>query len=64
MSRGASGRIVVEMEPQLKRTLYAELARNGLTLKAWFIAEAERYVKEAQQPTLFHVKRLRAPKAR
>ena len=29
------------------------LARENLTLKAWFIREAERYVAGSQQPALF-----------
>lgn len=53
MSRGPSGRIVVEVEPRLKRGLYAELARNGLTFKDWLISQAERYIQESQQPNLF-----------
>lgn len=53
MSRGPSGRIVVEIEPQLKRGLYAELSRNGMTLKDWLVAQAQRYIAESEQPTLF-----------
>jgi hypothetical protein len=53
VSRGPSGRIVVEVEPQLKRGLYAELSRNGLTLKDWLIAQATSYIREGQQQTLF-----------
>ena len=53
MARGDSGRIVVEVDPHLKGELYVELARRGLTLKAWFIAEAERFVGESHQPALF-----------
>lgn len=52
VGRGPSGRIVVEVEPQLKRGLYAELSRNGLTLKDWLIAQATSYIEESQQPTL------------
>jgi hypothetical protein len=53
MSRGPSGRIVVEIEPELKRRLYAELYRDNLTLKDWLIAQAERYIAERRQPLLF-----------
>ncbi len=53
MSRGPSGRIVVEIEPQLKRGLYAELSRNGLTFKDWLVAQASRFIQESQQPNLF-----------
>jgi hypothetical protein len=53
MSRGPSGRIVVELAPDLKRELYAELSREGMTLKDWFQREAQRYIRERQQPSLF-----------
>jgi len=37
MVQGASGRVVVEIEPHLKRQLYSTLAAQGMTLKQWFI---------------------------
>ena len=37
MSIGTSGRIVIEIEPESKRQFYAALARDGLTLKDWWI---------------------------
>ncbi len=54
MSRGTSGRVVIEIEPALKRELYAELIRDGQTLKQWFIARAEEFVRERRQPSLFN----------
>lgn len=53
MSRGPSGRIVVELELELKRRLYSELARQGLTFKSWVIDQAERYISDRRQPLLF-----------
>jgi len=53
VSRGPSGRMVVELDPVLKRTLYAELAYEGLTFKDWLTREAQRYVAERRQPLLF-----------
>ena len=53
MSRGPSGRIVVEVEPNLKRRLYSELVREGLTFKDWLIKQAERYIADQEQPRLF-----------
>lgn len=53
MARGPSGRIVVEIDPGLKRELYAELARDGRTLKNWFTEEVRRYIQDAWQPALF-----------
>lgn len=44
---------MIEIDPRLKRELYAELTRDGRTLKNWFTEEAERYVRLAWQPPLF-----------
>jgi hypothetical protein len=49
MSIGSSGRIVIEVEPESKRQLYAALARDGLTLKDWFLKNAELYLTESGQ---------------
>lgn len=38
---GQSGRIVIDVNPALKRKLYASLALSGSTLKDWFTATAE-----------------------
>ena len=53
MARGESGRIVIEVDPVLKRRLYASLAAEGSTLKDWFIENVGRYVDESAQPSLF-----------
>lgn len=52
MSRGLSGRLVVEMDPQLKRELYSALASDGLTFKNWLVERVERYIIERRQPDL------------
>ena len=44
MSTGDSGRIVIEVEPTLKRRLYSALAMESSTLKDWFILCAESYL--------------------
>ncbi|ASR89082.1 hypothetical protein [Alcaligenes faecalis] len=44
MSIGNSGRIVIEIDPKIKRQLYSTLARDGMTLKDWFLQEAKSYV--------------------
>lgn len=51
MSKGDSGRIVIEIEPTLKRQLYSALAMDGSTLKDWFIQCAERHVKDKADQT-------------
>jgi hypothetical protein len=53
MAIGDSGRIVLEVEPLLKRRLYSALQLERKSLKDWFIARAEEYVQAQQQPGLF-----------
>ena len=53
MSIGASGRIVLEVDPYMKRRLYSALAGDGLTLKAWFTKLAAAYIEDSQQGHLF-----------
>lgn len=52
MAKGQSGRVVIELDPLLKRQLYSALASDGSTLKAWFIMAAEKYLSDRQQPSL------------
>jgi len=52
MPKGESGRVVIEVEVELKRELYAALARRGLTMKAWFIATAREWMRDRQQGRL------------
>jgi hypothetical protein len=52
MARGDSGRVVLEIDPDLKGELYVELAKRGLTLRAWFIGEAERLVDAKQRTSV------------
>jgi hypothetical protein len=54
MARGKSGRIVIEADPKLKNELYATLAKKGITLKEWFIIQAEDYIKNCNQIKLFN----------
>ena len=53
MARGKSGRVVIETDPDLKRRLYTQLARDEQTLKDWFTGAAFAYVEQGEQPTLF-----------
>ena len=52
MAKGDSGRIVIEIEPSLKRQLYSALAAEGSTLKDWFIINATTYLRDREQPRL------------
>ena len=53
MSRGNSGRIVLEVDPRIKNQLYLVLAREGITLKTWFLRQFETYIADFKQPQLF-----------
>lgn len=44
---------MIEVDPDLKNELYIELARQGLTMKAWFVQEATRLVTHGSQVELF-----------
>lgn len=46
MAKGESGRIVLEVEPELKKALYSILAMEQQTLKDWFIDKAQKHIKE------------------
>jgi predicted transcriptional regulator len=50
---GDSGRIVVEVDPDLKRRLHSALALEHQSLKDWFIDRAMEYVRAQLQPNLF-----------
>ena len=52
MARGPSGRIVVYLDPALKREFHAALAADNTTLKEWLLARVCAYFEERQQPRL------------
>ena len=52
MARGPSGRLVVDLDPALKRELHAALAADGTTFKEWLIARVSEYFDQRQQPRL------------
>jgi hypothetical protein len=49
MSIGSSGRIVIEVETNIKRELYSALSREGMTLKEWFLKNANSYISDRTQ---------------
>jgi hypothetical protein len=53
MSVGKSGRIVLEVDPELKQRLYSALALEQKTLKEWFILTANEHIRSRQQPSIF-----------
>jgi len=49
MARGQSGRIVLEIDPALKRAVHARLAGDGVTMKDWFLEQVEHLLNPKQQ---------------
>jgi hypothetical protein len=49
MAVGTSGRVVVEIDPELKRELYTALAREGLNLKVWFLRNIDSFLADQAQ---------------
>lgn len=52
MSIGNSGRIVIEIEPELKRELHSVLRLEGTNLKTWFLVQVEELLAEKVQKSL------------
>jgi hypothetical protein len=52
MAIGASGRIVIEADPELKQLLHAALQKDGITLKDWFTEQARKYLYDDRQLAL------------
>ena len=53
MARGKSGRVVLEIDPELKRQIYAALENKQQTMKEWFIKKAEDLIYGHKQLSLF-----------
>ena len=49
MSIGTSGRIVIEVDPELKQELHTTLRSEGTNLKAWFLEQADSFLAEKGQ---------------
>lgn len=50
MPRGPSGRLVIEIDPALKRRLHSALVADGITLKDWFVAQVDAYFTHRPAP--------------
>jgi len=46
MAIGSSGRIVIEVEVELKQALHQALKQNGSNLKEWFVDKAKEFLLE------------------
>lgn len=55
MAKGNSGRIVLEVDLELKKTLYSILALEQQTLKDWFINQAYQYIDEQKSDLIKNI---------
>ena len=52
MAQGSSGRVVIDLEPEFKQILHETLKSKGISLKQWFLEQAETLCEEHRQPPL------------
>ena len=52
VARGKSGKIVVEIDPDLKAEIYHTLELRGLNMKNWIEQEGRRLIASTTQPEL------------
>ncbi len=52
MPVGSSGRIVIEIDPDLKQELYSCLDDDNMNLKHWFLKRVHDYLKDRGQLSL------------
>ena len=53
MAQGDSGKVVIELDPEFKKALYKVLRLKDLTMKDWFVQQAEEFMENADQLILF-----------
>lgn len=53
MARGKSGRVVLEIDPELKQQIYYALESRQQTMKEWFVSEANALIYGNKQQSLF-----------
>ena len=52
MAKGSSGRLVIEIDPLIKKELYERLGEKGLNMREWFLINANAYLKQNKQGSL------------
>ena len=52
MAKGSSGRLVIEIDPSIKKELYERLGEKGLNMREWFLINANAYLKKNKQSSL------------
>lgn len=46
MAVGPSGRVVIDIDPELKQELHAALEQEGVSLKQWFMDRAKEHLRD------------------
>ena len=52
MAKGSSGRLVIEIDPSIKKELYEKLGEKGLNMREWFLINANAYLKQKKPKSL------------
>ena len=52
MAVGKSGRIVIEIQPDVKEELYDALSSEGRSLKSWFLENVDEFLADKSQMKL------------
>jgi len=52
VAKGSSGRLVIEIDPLIKKELYERLGEKGLNMREWFLINANAYLKQNKQGSL------------
>ena len=52
MAKGSSGRLVIEIDPLIKKELYERLGEKGLNMREWFLINANAYLKQNKEGSL------------
>jgi len=52
VAKGSSGRLVIEIDPSIKKELYERLGEKGLNMREWFLINANAYLKQNKQSSL------------
>jgi len=52
VAKGSSGRLVIEIDPSVKKELYERLGEKGLNMREWFLINANAYLKKNKQSSL------------
>lgn len=42
MAQGSSGRVVIDIDPELKKHIYQQLRSRGVNMREWFLTMVQR----------------------